>query len=422
MAITIDYSTNVISIPRADMLDVTAGGPTEIRQLNINDLRIELGDIQDGEEGIPYLTTHSHTPPLTIAGVTLARVVEILDPYTIEFENGSYNVNIVGGNSNISDVTVKNTVGVNTSNSAGLQDPFALQAAAFGMGQVAINPNAISTGTTFPFGTRSFPVNNVADALSIANLRGIRRILILDDITLDSGDFSDGFNFEGDNSNISVTLDDPTNITNCTFVNMAITGTLDGQNTLERCSVTDLNMLTGTMRHCGIRGTVTLGIGGLASFIDCYSLVAGSGPGEFSIVDLGGTQTTDLVVRNWSGGLEIINCSDQQAASSVDILSGRFVLGSTITDGTFVIRGICHIEDSSGSGVTLIDNTTTSQAIRSRKHLTNRLETNPVTGIATLYDDDGVTVLETSQLSEDVGATQTYRGQGAERRDGFAAP
>lgn len=39
------------------------------------------------------------------------------------------------------------------------------------------------------------------------------------------------------------------------------------------------------------------------------------------------------------------------------------------------------------------------------------------TGIMTLYGDDGVTPIMTAQLYEDVAGTQTYRGQGAERRE-----
>jgi len=209
MAITIDYSDPgqyVINIPKADMT-LIASTPTEIRQLNIDDFRRALADLQDDPEGMPFDTAFFHTPPLTVAGVTLARVVEILSPYSIEFEDGLYNVNIVGGNSNISDVTIKNQVGVNTANSAGLQDPFALQAAAFSPGEVSISVDG-TTGTTFPKGTRGFPVNNVADALVIANERGIRTIRVLTDFTLTSGDFSDGYTFIGDNVNTASRLCD----------------------------------------------------------------------------------------------------------------------------------------------------------------------------------------------------------------------
>jgi hypothetical protein len=123
MAITIDYSNPaqyVINVPRAD-LTLVSSSPTEIRELDIDDFRQALADIQDDAEGMAFPTAYVHTAPLTVAGVTLARVVEILDPYVVQFEDGQYNVNIVGGNSNLSDVTIKNQVGLNTANSAGLQ-------------------------------------------------------------------------------------------------------------------------------------------------------------------------------------------------------------------------------------------------------------------------------------------------------------
>lgn len=129
MAITINYSDPtpeyVINIPKADMLQVQTN-PFEVRQLNVNDLRAWLMDLQDDEAHAWAPTTHLHTYPKVVAGVTLARVVEILDPYRVQFEDGSYNVNVMGGNSNVGDVQVKNQVGVNTANSAGLQDPFAI--------------------------------------------------------------------------------------------------------------------------------------------------------------------------------------------------------------------------------------------------------------------------------------------------------
>ena len=51
------------------------------------------------------------------------------------------------------------------------------------------------------------------------------------------------------------------------------------------------------------------------------------------------------------------------------------------------------------------------------KILRNKLITDPVAGTITVYDDDSVTPLITAALYEDVAATQTYRGQGADRRE-----
>ena len=127
MAITIDWATYTIQVPRADMTLVQSS-PFEIRELNIDDFRKVLNDLQDDEEGMPFPTPHNHVAPISVGGVSLARVVEILDPYTITFEDGVYAVNLVGANSNIGDKTNLNQVSVRSANSAGLADLSALTA------------------------------------------------------------------------------------------------------------------------------------------------------------------------------------------------------------------------------------------------------------------------------------------------------
>jgi hypothetical protein len=364
MDVTFDYSdpaAYVIQIAR-DSLTLIQASPVEIRQFNIDDFRWVLMDLQDNDDNIWAPTTHRHTPPFTISGVTLARVLEILEPYWLEFEDGQYNVNIVGGNSNVSDRTIKNSVGLNTANSAGLQDPFALQAAAFG-GFVSLDPNATQTGTTFPYGTRSFPVTNVVDAIAICKARGLRSILILADFTLTSGDFSDGYNFEADNSTTQLTLEAAADVTNCEFRNMTITGDLDNGNTLRNCSIGDLNYFNGYIFQCGFTGTVTLMGVFPATIMQCFSLVADNGdPDLYPKIDLQGTQVTPLIVRDWQGSLRISNCSDQQAAVSIDMSSGPCYFDDTITDGTYTVRGISAVTDDSGVGATVNDYTITSVA------------------------------------------------------------
>jgi hypothetical protein len=69
---------------------------------------------------MPFDDTHSHNAQVTIAGVTLARVIEIINGYTITFEDGQYVVFLVNANSNIIEETNKNQVSLASSNSAGL--------------------------------------------------------------------------------------------------------------------------------------------------------------------------------------------------------------------------------------------------------------------------------------------------------------
>jgi len=61
-----------------------------------------------------------HNTEVTLGGVTLARTVEFINGYTIEFEDGQYAVTLTGANNNIADVMVVNQVSLRSNNSAGL--------------------------------------------------------------------------------------------------------------------------------------------------------------------------------------------------------------------------------------------------------------------------------------------------------------
>lgn len=116
MALSINPLTHVITIPRADMTPPT--GPS--CELNVNTFRLALKNWEDNEEGIGQPKTHNHNTEVVVGGVTYARVVEILAPYTITFVDGQYSVNLVGANNNIADKLNLNQVSVRSNNSAGL--------------------------------------------------------------------------------------------------------------------------------------------------------------------------------------------------------------------------------------------------------------------------------------------------------------
>lgn len=116
MAISIDWATKVIFVPK-NYLTNTGGG---VYELDVNQFRLDLKDLEDSEIGISYPTTHNHNTAVTLGGVTYARIVEMINGYTVTFENGSYAVRLVNANTNIEDVTNVNNVSVRSSNSAGL--------------------------------------------------------------------------------------------------------------------------------------------------------------------------------------------------------------------------------------------------------------------------------------------------------------
>lgn len=115
MAISVDFSTKVITIPKSFMTMLSA----TLYELDVNAFRLALKDIEDNE-GIAYLDTHRHNTQVVLAGVTYARTVEIINGYTVTFEDGQYAVKCVGANHNLADVKNLNQVSLIIGNSAGL--------------------------------------------------------------------------------------------------------------------------------------------------------------------------------------------------------------------------------------------------------------------------------------------------------------
>lgn len=120
MAITIDYATKIIFVPQADLTLISG----TLYELDVDIFRKALNDIADSEEGMWADTNHIHNTEVTVAGTTFARTVEIINGYSVEFENGTYSVRLTGANNNLFDVEngilVQNSVQIIAANSAGL--------------------------------------------------------------------------------------------------------------------------------------------------------------------------------------------------------------------------------------------------------------------------------------------------------------
>lgn len=116
MAISVDWPSGVISIPQSYL---TALGGSSYK-LDVDQLRLDLLALQDDEQGIVWPDTHTHNTSVTLSGVTYARFVEFTNGYTIDFEDGTYQVSCINANHNIADVKVVDNVSLIVGNSAGL--------------------------------------------------------------------------------------------------------------------------------------------------------------------------------------------------------------------------------------------------------------------------------------------------------------
>jgi len=277
----------------------------------------------------------------------LARVVEIINDYTITFEDGQYAVNLVGANSNVADRVNVNQVSVRASNSAGLITNTAIEYSSFN-GGVTVDITSNYVGTGFPTGTPRQPVNNMADALLIAEYRGFTTFYILGDITLDNSmDFTQ-YTFVGESpGKTTITVASDANVEKCEFYEATVTGTLDGECKVKDCVITDINYISGYIELCVLEDTITLGGGANAIFLDCWGGVNFSTP---PIIDLGDSGQT-LVMQNFNGRVKWQNKNGPEEINAT-LNAGWVVLDSTITNGTINIIGIGTVEDNStGSAV-----------------------------------------------------------------------
>ena len=366
MSISVDPITHVITIPTAD-LTLVQSSPSYIYDLPLNDFRMWLKNWEDSEEGIVQLKTHSHNTEVTLGGLTFSRVIEILDPYTITFEDGSYAVNLTGANSNIGDKVNVNSVSVRSQNSAGLISSPAIEYSSFN-GGVIIDVNSGNSGTLFPRGTEQMKVNNMSDALLIADYRGFNKVYIHSDITLGADANLDNFIIEGQsNVIIEVIIEDAASVANTVFTECKMSGILDGGNSVTKCIIGDITYLNGHIHDSAIEGKITLDGNEDAFIVNCSQSDIDITPE----IDMGGSGQ-DLIMIKYTGKVLIKNLTGDNTVG-IGLDGGVIMLDSTtMTGGTVHVSGTGRLADENGNyiasgtwngGVTIINELVSNDTI-----------------------------------------------------------
>jgi hypothetical protein len=311
--------------------------------------------------------------------------------------------------------TVGTQVVTARSSSATLQELLEVQYDSFG-GLVTVNGLSPFSGTSYPVGTLRQPVNNLGDAKLIATERGFRTIQFIGDYTTLASDSFDSFLLLGEGKNRSLlTFNTDSTFDNCEVRDATVQGDLDDDIVIRNCILDGLNFKSARVLESFLKGTMSVSGAGDTDIIDCTSFVSGV---TTPIIDLTG-KTGSFSMRGYRGGITLRNKSNADAIS-IDLGSGQIILEATVTAGTIVCRGVGKLTDNS-SGATVIDELVDSRRIiLIEKIQKNRLETNPSTGVLTVYDDDGVTPLISGQIYQDVAGTTPYDGNGVDRRDALS--
>lgn len=305
-----------------------------------------------------------------------------------------------------------------SSASATIQEQVDVQFSSFGGGIHVDQGNtggfAVS-GTEFPTGTPRQPVDNFTDARTIAVERGFEVMFMHGNAVLPVGLDLSTFEFHGQSlRKTTITIPNGAMVDDCEYLDATVTGTMDGISACKDCTLVDVVDLDGEMVGCGLSGTIGLKAGGEGEFINCHSEVAGGGATPKIIIG-----TAALLGRNYSGGIHFKGKTSSMPMSW-DMNSGQVVVDNDNVGGTVTLRGVGKWKGGeSYLGTTLVLNEllTGSDLQTLRKLMVNKMITDPITGIMTIYDDDSVTVLLRGNIFEDVLAAQIYRGRGIERRD-----
>ena len=344
MAISVDWGNRIINVPRADMALIQTV-PTEIRELDIDQFRLTLKALEATEEGMPYPDTHRHNTTVTVGGVTLARVVEIINNYTVTFEDGQYAVNLVNANSNVGDRVNVNQVSVRSTNSAGLVNLSELQLTAFigkdGVG-VSVDPTNGTDSTTYPVGTRSRPCKTEENLQGISSNKSFRNVYVINQLDIALDHSADGHIFMGDNPlTVGINMLPSSDVSGCEFQNLYVTGQLTATNILRGCAVGSITNANSFIYESALIGPIVLSSD--TSIEECW--ISPTVISREITIDFD-NQPVQCIVSDWSAG--IIRAKNMVTGSVLGVsgAGGIIRIDPANTGGTVVWGGSTSAESA----------------------------------------------------------------------------
>jgi hypothetical protein len=367
MAITINYATYTINVPQSFLTPL--GGI--LHQLDTNAFRIALRDLEDGEDGVVQPITHNHNTSVLLGGIQYARVIEMLSPYTITFEETGtpYIVSLSGSNNNILEKTNLGTVQVLSNNSAGLINVAEIQRAAYGecvwIDQANSTGKAVA-GTAYPTGTKAKPCTNLTDAKTICVANGFDTIKLINDFTLGASDVLTEYHIHGEGATLNatrtkITFTSGNTTTGAHFYEARITGPQGGETNYHSCIIeglgnahchyTDCGFLTPSTYAYTLQASNTISAGHITDLHDCY------GDEGTAIIDRNGTRLNQRYI-NFSGNIKFINQNRADAGASnrsgdvwIHMSGGTLTIDASCTTGYFYVSGVCTVINNSTSTV-----------------------------------------------------------------------
>jgi len=356
MALSINRNTNVIYVPKADLTLISG----TLYELDVDAFRLELKALEDDEDGMPYSDTHRHNTEVTLAGLTYARTVEILSPYTVEFEDGQYSVSCIGANHNLSDVKVANQVSLIINNSAGLIDVNKedIETSSYN-GSIYWDSVDGTDGTGHPFGAERQPVKTQATAITRAVDRGVKKIrLVALSTTVTASPSLDGYRLLGENKAQSTVVFSSADTGDMSIQDSNFSGSMNGALFAKDCVVgttTGVGCTTNASEFidCDFSGNLTLRSDNTQpiNIINCGSINSNQ-----MVLDVNGT-TGNISIQSYADRLKITNMTSAIDMHISSASGCELEIDSSCTAANLIeVHGNVHIINN--SALTIDDDTT----------------------------------------------------------------
>lgn len=260
------------------------------------------------------------------------------------------------------------------------------------------------SGTEYPAGTKSVPVNNIPDALTIAANNNFNKFLLRGAFTLPGAPGNTTWEGNGTTAIINLNGQD---VSNSHFKNVQISGTMiapTGPTVIEGSTLGAITNFCGTVVDSELTNTIILAAGE-CRFYNCYDDIAGGGS---PIFDANNNAGIDLAIRNYHGNATLDNFTQNDSVVSLDMNSGEITIAATCTNfSELKIRGVANLINSSAldAGITKLIDTkglidgTDLMLIRQMVAGNATISLDDLT--VTVFDEDGVTTIATFSISAD---------------------
>ncbi len=207
-------------------------------------------------------------------------------------------------------------------------------------------PRYIFIDPASPNGTgyQQDPFSNFADAADFAAEFGIKRLVVMGDITLDRT--MNGYEFYGVGTPV-INIGGH-NVNNSEFHDVELSGSIQGRIHAHDCDLADnITGVNGEFTNCGLGGDITLANSARVIMDKCFSVIGGLGRPTITL----GSGNSNISVRSYSGGLTMLGVDHAGDEVTLEISQGKVTLDSTCTNGVISVRGIAQLTDNSNGSI-----------------------------------------------------------------------